>query len=186
MMLKISQIASSKKLYKFELKYWPDVDKRFETGNKFGATYVSEELHKDIETLVEYGYIIRNNVQPTLLKPRKTETLFGKWISSDLASEFMMYIEGKRKEEDLEEIGGLISDGLGIAIFYGDRDDKKISFTKEYLENAHSIATKEKIIYQGERRGKLYAGRYNLMHMGEIPYLGDFILAEKKEDLPSE
>ena len=145
----------------------------------------SNELHKEIETLVNEGYVIRNNVHPLLIDVRKPELLFGIWFHGSFAGQFEMHILGKRKESSLEKIGGEIVDGFGLAHFWGEREGGKIRFTKLYDAGSHPGAAKSEILYQGEKdKGGLYRGIWNFMYKGEIPYSGEFVLARRIKYLP--
>lgn len=182
MIIKLSQECSNQPLYTFSPGFWSDIDERF--PNKHGAVPISRELHTDIVDMVEKGYVVRNKKLPLLIKAAGVEALFGRWFSRTLAGDFEMHIYGKRRKNCLEEIGGDITDGFGLAHFWGERDCERIKFTKLYDPGSHPTAIRSEITYQGEKQEGVYKGTYNFMHQGEIPKNGNFILAKRKEDLP--
>jgi len=62
MMFKIACKLSGDNSYRFEEKYWPDIDKRFpEEG--VNLPY-SQELHDRIESLISKGYLERDSGKP--------------------------------------------------------------------------------------------------------------------------
>jgi len=186
------QEFGEKLLYSFSPKYWSEIDKTFHDNGSF---LVSDELHADIEEMREKGYIVGNNVCPLLIRARKPEILYGRWFQETIdrnrdrkiiaAGNFEMQIFGKKARGSLEEMGGDIRDGLGLAHFWGKRWSNQIEFSKLYdLAGTSPDAAQSEILYQGRKKGRLYQGKYSQLYGGEIPYFGDFILTRRKEDLP--
>ena len=62
MMMEITQTASGKKLYQFELGYWEHINENFRTS--MGAIPISKELHNTIDSLVKKNYLSRNSENP--------------------------------------------------------------------------------------------------------------------------